>query len=392
MRKLMSQRGDTIIEVMVAFAVFAMVAVGAITVMNQGTAGAQDTLETTQVRQQIDNQAEMLRFLHQAYLANPDDTTAGGLPDKFRTIVALAKNAEAAGIREPTAFGAACTNSLPLPAYRFMLDPSTGARLTPANVLPANNASAPPYARVAAGPSGLTSYGMWIEPILSNANVSSGTTQYVDFHVRACWNSASGATPQRTLGTIVRLYVPDNVDTGTSGGEGTVIPTPPPDEFTIPGAFADPCYPHKDVEREDAEGSPGFAPFDPNGIETNHPPEWRCQRPGSAVFSCVNYDAQFSPNIPAEASGSYDMTISYYDANCGNAAITVPFTFKVRVYKNNAYVGDYDLSTVQSSRTIDIGAVNQSTTVQIRWWNNHFFAGTQDPDFAITQLIFKRKS
>ncbi|MBC7512045.1 type II secretion system protein, partial [Candidatus Saccharibacteria bacterium] len=74
MRKLNDQRGDTLIEVIVAFAVFAMVAVGALNVMNQGTATAQDTLETTHVRQQIDNQAEILRYLHQAYLANPDDT------------------------------------------------------------------------------------------------------------------------------------------------------------------------------------------------------------------------------------------------------------------------------------------------------------------------------
>lgn len=393
MRQLASQRGDTIIEVMVAFAVFAMVAVGAITVMNQGTAGAQDTLETTQVRQQIDNQAEMLRFLHQAYLANPDDMTAGGLPDKFRAIVTLAKDAEANGFREPTSFGAACTNTLPSPAaYRFVLDPNTGARLPSANVLPANNASAPPYARVISGPSGLSSYGLWIEPVLSNATINAGTAQYVDFHVRACWNSA-GSSPQRTLGTIVRLYVPDNVDTGTSGGEGTVIPTPPPDEFTIAGAFANPCYPHKDVEREDAEGNPGFAPFDPNGIETNHPPEWRCQRPGgNVVFSCVNYDANFDPDIPTESAGTYDMTISYYDADCGNGPITTPFTFKVAVYKNNTLLGNYDLSTLQSSRTIDVGAVDQNTTIQLRWWNNHFFSGTQDPDFAITQLIFKRKA
>jgi prepilin-type N-terminal cleavage/methylation domain-containing protein len=395
MRRLSTQRGDTLIEVMVAFAVFAMVAVGAITVMNQGTANAQDTLETTQVRQQIDNQAEMLRFLHQSYLANPSDATAGSLQDKFRSLVTLAKNAESAGVRNPTDFGAACTDTIPGDsAYRFVLDPSTGARLTASNVLPANATSAPPYARVTPGPSGLSSYGLWIEPILSNANINSGTAQYVDFHIRACWNSA-GSSPQRTLGTIVRLYVPDNVDTGTSGGEETVIPTPPPNEFTIAGAFANPCYPHNDLEGEDTDGNPGFSPFNPGFINTTNPAV-ACQRPGSSVYNCSNYDAQYSTGLPADGSsnGRYDMTINYYDADCGDGSISSPFTFKVAVYKDGqplAPISELSLSSSSTSRTIDVGEINQNTKIQIRWWNNHHFSGG-DPDFAISQLIFKRKA
>ena len=387
MRQLGYARGDTIVEVMVAFAVFAMIAVGALNVMNQGTASAQDALETTHVRQQIDNQAEMLRFLHQAYLASPDDTTAGGLPDKFRSLVTLAKTTESGGVTQASAYGATCVQTIPgNTAYRFMLDPATGAQLASGNIRAASHASAPPYAQVTGG----ASYGLWIEPIISNASAS-GEAQYIDFHIRACWNSAA-SSPQRTLGTIVRLYVPENVATGTTGGGGAAIPTPPAGEYTVVGAFANPCYPHKDVEREDAEGNPGFAPFDPNGIETNHPPEWRCQRPGSAVFSCVNYDAQFDPNIPAEDAGTYDLTISYYDADCGNGGTSSPFNFKVAVYKNSSLLGNYDLSIFSSSRTIDIGAVDQNTVIQIRWFNNHFFGNMEDPDFGINQLRFKRKA
>lgn len=393
MRRLGAQRGDTLIEVMVAFAVFALLAVGAFAVMNQGSAGAQDSLETTQVRQQVDNQAEMLRYLHQAYLANPDDITAGGLPAKFRSLVAVAEAAENNGIEQATDYGSTCTQTIPGNAsYRFVLDPNTGVQLASGSVRPANDASAPPYAQVTGG----MAYGLWVEPILSDAAIAAGTARYIDFHIRACWNSAS-SSPQRTIGTIVRLYVPQNVSTGTVGGGGAPIPGPTLYEYTVNGAFANPCYPHTDVEREDAEGNPGFVPFNPGSIETAGPPQWRCQRPGSAVYSCVNYDAQYNPGLPADnsANGTYDMTISYYDADCGNGPISTPFTFRVTIYKDGAPltpVSEFSLSTLSGSRTIDVGAITPSTRIQIRWWNNHFFSGTQDPDFAVSQLLFKRKS
>jgi len=43
-------RGDTLIEVLLAVTIFSMLAVGVITVMNQGTHAAQRALEITLVR------------------------------------------------------------------------------------------------------------------------------------------------------------------------------------------------------------------------------------------------------------------------------------------------------------------------------------------------------
>src|SRR5690349_17320208 len=63
------QRGDTIVEVLFAVTVFAMVAVGSMAIMNQGIASAQRSLEITLVRQQIDAQAEAIRYIHKAYVA-----------------------------------------------------------------------------------------------------------------------------------------------------------------------------------------------------------------------------------------------------------------------------------------------------------------------------------
>lgn len=59
-----AQRGDTIIEMMLAFAIFTLAAVGAMSILSSGVAITQRNLESTLVRQQIDTQAEMLRYVH----------------------------------------------------------------------------------------------------------------------------------------------------------------------------------------------------------------------------------------------------------------------------------------------------------------------------------------
>ena len=88
-------RGDTLIEVMFAVAVFGLAAVGAIALMNTGLASVQNSLETTMARQEIDAQAEALRFIHDAYLTEPDTKDAdsnstNNFRNLWKTIVASA--------------------------------------------------------------------------------------------------------------------------------------------------------------------------------------------------------------------------------------------------------------------------------------------------------------
>jgi len=68
-RSLATKRGDTIIEVMFAIAVFSLVAVLTISMMNLGTANAEGSLELTTARHELNSQAEALRFIHSAYTA-----------------------------------------------------------------------------------------------------------------------------------------------------------------------------------------------------------------------------------------------------------------------------------------------------------------------------------
>lgn len=66
----MVKKGDTLIEVTIAIGIFSMIAVAIVAVMSNGSAGAQTALETTLAREEIDTQAEALRFIHSAYTIN----------------------------------------------------------------------------------------------------------------------------------------------------------------------------------------------------------------------------------------------------------------------------------------------------------------------------------
>lgn len=64
-----AKRGDTIIEVMFAIAVFCLVAVISVSMMNTGVVQAENALEAAVTRNELNAQAEALRFIHSAYIS-----------------------------------------------------------------------------------------------------------------------------------------------------------------------------------------------------------------------------------------------------------------------------------------------------------------------------------
>ncbi len=62
-------RGETLVEVAIAITVFCVVSVVSLTLMGQGIATTQSSLELTMARNEIDAQAEALRFIHNSFLA-----------------------------------------------------------------------------------------------------------------------------------------------------------------------------------------------------------------------------------------------------------------------------------------------------------------------------------
>lgn len=64
-----AKRGDTIIEVMFALAVFCLVAILSIAMMNTGVNSAENALEVVTARNELNAQAEALRFIHSSYIS-----------------------------------------------------------------------------------------------------------------------------------------------------------------------------------------------------------------------------------------------------------------------------------------------------------------------------------
>lgn len=207
------EQGDTIIEVLFAVAVFAMVAVGSLSIMNQGTATAQRSLEITLVRQQIDAQAEAIRYIHQAYVTAFQYTGGAPTGTAAEWIKMTSKTGGNYGADGASAFGSlAANNTCPasVPGQSpFILDTHNARVWTgvPTMQAPAGG-SMPAFAQVVYNTQGTAvqqAYGIWIEAVPSTQNGSSAG--FVDFHIRACWDGPGSVVPV-TLGTIVRLYEP----------------------------------------------------------------------------------------------------------------------------------------------------------------------------------------
>lgn len=205
MQVIRGDRGDTIIEVLFAITVFSLVAIGGLSLMNKGTALAQRSLEIDLVREQIDTQANALRYLNRAYIA--DYGKDGGATDTWNKVVvahALDGAKDKAQDFNTVANGDTCnlpsTSEKPFALDTTKLDDSKHLVLVP-------TVDVSTYAKVRYDTSTPTAEGVWIQAVRSPMKVGSDDPGFYDFHIRACWQSPGQSAPV-TLGTIVRLYEP----------------------------------------------------------------------------------------------------------------------------------------------------------------------------------------
>lgn len=200
------ERGDTLIEVLFAITVFALIVVTALSIMNQGAATSQRSVEITTVRQQMDGQAEMLRFLHDSYIqaytvgaSFPAATNAG------QYARALAQGQKTATASQ---FGTVDCGNPPVESFVMKADSTTGRITVVTRSDQANVFSYPStYAQVGMVSGVFQAQGLWIEAVTNDKTNTTTGNGYTDFHIRACWD-APGLTTPANLGTIVRLYEP----------------------------------------------------------------------------------------------------------------------------------------------------------------------------------------
>lgn len=180
-----SQRGDTLVEVLMAIVVLAMVIVGAITVMSRGLKASQLAVERTQVRLGINSQLEMLRYLRDSYASDPQSQAGQTWAGLF------SGNPTYANTTQTNYNDTACAN-VTTGKTGFYLTQATGT--VNVNQFNINNKPAT-FARAGQG--------LWVEMTRS----SGISPAYVDIMVRACWSGIGEGADQQSV-TVLRLYDP----------------------------------------------------------------------------------------------------------------------------------------------------------------------------------------
>jgi hypothetical protein len=238
------RRGDTIIEVVFSITIFSMVSIISIALMNSGVATTMASLEMTMARNEIDAQAEALRFIHNNYVAEYERSEedqnyrdvwlriTGTRSDPGLTIAATdLLSVTGAGTCDaiysaPALFG---TNN-PFIINTRRLAPGINESLNPATVVRTGSGVIIPtavnprviYTSLAAGGDSddgnllrnatydvvSRAEGIWITAVRGDLSPA-GVPNYFDFYIRTCWIGPGRTTPTK-LGTVIRLYNPAN--------------------------------------------------------------------------------------------------------------------------------------------------------------------------------------
>ena len=189
MRKL--NRGDTLVEVLLGVTIFSLVAVVALETMNRGMAIAQYSLETTLVRQQVDAQAEMLRYAHDM----KNDTWKKLVDNNSVSVSAVNDNEGNLGVEK-------CPDDFSTKEFALAATPSLASKISILNN-PGDYKAAETYARVDSDTK--KTYGISVRLVKPSTTTGSRDSNKYDAYIKACWMPVGSKMPA-TIGTIVRLY------------------------------------------------------------------------------------------------------------------------------------------------------------------------------------------
>lgn len=230
----MVRKGDTLIEVCIAIGIFSLIAIGVASVMSSGTAGSQTALETTLTREEIDTQAEAIRFVHSAYMAskNVSSTAYTSLWNEITKNAIDSNNTNFDSNYAPDDCKALYDGNILATQHAFILNPrdlnnGTSAYISINNSQNKNKFTyTTTYPRLLFGSKeegGLvgsnstalaSAEGIYViavkdpgtEMVVDSTNPTS-TSAYYDFYIRSCWYGTDSERPS-TISTVIRLYDP----------------------------------------------------------------------------------------------------------------------------------------------------------------------------------------
>ena len=185
-----SQRGDTLIEVMLAVVILSAVTLGGFSIMNKGLGISYGVLERTETRAQVSQQLELLTYIRDQY-AQSIASGAGGSSYPATLWIDIRNNRASDPVAANSAAPNVCTPSTPSKA--FFIEPNTAPSTT--YKLTNYTVSVPQTIP-------LPGNGLWIEAVPSPGATTVG---YIDFYVKACWNAIVGGQNE-TISSTMRLY------------------------------------------------------------------------------------------------------------------------------------------------------------------------------------------
>lgn len=225
-----NKHGDTLIEVMFAVGIFSLVAIAVVSVMNGSLRNVQMALETTMTRNEIDAQAEAIRFIQAGYMTEKDVSddkkvyTAAwneiiglaNLNDTEEKIISLSKFEpktcdelynEQNGEKTVISQNAFIINTRKLGDKDGVVvvakdnsDIFGQSNLYPRMLFGEEDSS---LAKATLSKNLLKAEGIYV---VGAPDMEKNT--YYDFYIRTCWNGA-GQSQVSTISTVIRLYNPD---------------------------------------------------------------------------------------------------------------------------------------------------------------------------------------
>lgn len=183
-----SWRGDTVVELVLAFAIFSLAAVTTIMILNQGVAVSQRSLEKSLVRQQIDGQAELIRYLR--------DTASVRWTDVKSLVTADPLGLNSTACPEVDQISTSGANG-----FVIVPDATDAEGYVIVKASSTSYQAAQAYAKIDFETK--KSDGMWVQ-VAKAEDGGTGVAAY-DIYIHACWDAPGQSVPM-TVGTIVRLY------------------------------------------------------------------------------------------------------------------------------------------------------------------------------------------
>ena len=175
-KKVIQDRGDTLVEVMLALSVLGMVVVGCMSVMNRLNLNVLDAIERTSVRSDINAQTELINYARDRF----DGT------DSWNQIKDLAVDSESADI------GGDCTKNDKSFYLSYNADTDTVDVISGSSDVSGKNT----------GGRARPGNGIWIDAVYVNV---ADASPYIDFYVKACWSNLSNNVSSESS-TVTRIY------------------------------------------------------------------------------------------------------------------------------------------------------------------------------------------